>query len=282
MGRRDLAPAAASLRPRRIVALAALALVPCALLGCAAGRRAEPPRVTAAAPAPTRGPRSIATLAEDVDDPDGDGVRAAADLCPTLAEDCDRFHDEDGCPDRDDDGDSIPDFCDECPRAAESWNAVNDTDGCSDAVDARGSDRPPFDAMSPMPRLASIARAPAVAQWVRALQAAPHITRVDVVGEAAPDEPDAAVLALQRAEAAAAAMVARGIAATRVRAVGHAPRAEESSVSGIMRFTRSASSARVSLVVAAIGGSAGVADIGWTTARDDQRQGDGSNKILLY
>lgn len=71
-------------------------------------------------------------------DPDGDGVLARADLCPSVAEDLDGTQDEDGCPELDDDRDGIPDIVDLCPSAPEVINGYRDLDGCPDRRLANG------------------------------------------------------------------------------------------------------------------------------------------------
>lgn len=84
----------------------------------------EPP------PAPPRHPS----------DPDGDGVRASADLCPNVAEDRDGFEDGDGCPELDDDRDGLADVVDLCPSAPEIVNGYRDLDGCPDKRLAEGGE----------------------------------------------------------------------------------------------------------------------------------------------
>jgi MYXO-CTERM domain-containing protein len=79
-------------------------------------------------------------------DPDGDGLRGAADACPTEAED--RSGDGDGCPDPvvavepppppapvDTDGDGLADLGDACPTEAEDLDGLADDDGCPDPDD---------------------------------------------------------------------------------------------------------------------------------------------------
>ena len=68
------------------------------------------------------------------DDPDRDGIRGAADRCPTEPEDKDGFQDEDGCPDPDNDMDGILDAQDKCPNEPETKNGYLDEDGCPDAI----------------------------------------------------------------------------------------------------------------------------------------------------
>jgi outer membrane protein OmpA-like peptidoglycan-associated protein len=63
-------------------------------------------------------------------DRDGDGVLDPNDACPDEAEDKDGFHDDDGCPERDNDQDKIPDADDKCPNDPEDFDAFEDMDGC--------------------------------------------------------------------------------------------------------------------------------------------------------
>ena len=65
-------------------------------------------------------------------DDDGDGILDDADRCPRKAEDKDGFQDEDGCPDLDNDGDGVPDKKDACPDEAEDKDGWKDGDGCPD------------------------------------------------------------------------------------------------------------------------------------------------------
>ena len=61
------------------------------------------------------------------------------DLCPNVAENYNRFLDEDGCPDDpivgDSDQDGISNAVDLCPNVAETHNNFQDEDGCPDSVD---------------------------------------------------------------------------------------------------------------------------------------------------
>ncbi len=66
------------------------------------------------------------------DDPDRDGVRGAADRCPSSAEDIDRVADDDGCPEVDQDCDRIADADDFCPTQSEDRDQWQDDDGCPD------------------------------------------------------------------------------------------------------------------------------------------------------
>jgi outer membrane protein OmpA-like peptidoglycan-associated protein len=67
-------------------------------------------------------------------DNDGDGIPDAQDKCPNEPEDKDGFQDADGCPDPDNDGDGIPDAQDKCPNEPETVNGYEDADGCPDTV----------------------------------------------------------------------------------------------------------------------------------------------------
>ena len=76
----------------------------------------EPPAlVVTRPPEPARDP-----------DPDRDGVLDPDDRCSTEAEDVDGFEDIDGCPERDNDGDQVADADDRCPLEA----GVADRQGC--------------------------------------------------------------------------------------------------------------------------------------------------------
>lgn len=83
--------------------------------------------------------RKPAPLPARPSDPDGDGVLARADLCPSVAEDIDGTQDDDGCPELDDDRDGLPDIVDLCPSAPEVINGYRDLDGCPDRRLADGS-----------------------------------------------------------------------------------------------------------------------------------------------
>jgi hypothetical protein len=66
------------------------------------------------------------------EDSDGDGVPDSRDKCPDEPEDRDGFDDYDGCPDLDNDGDGIPDSFDSCPNEPEDMDGFEDSDGCPD------------------------------------------------------------------------------------------------------------------------------------------------------
>ena len=66
-------------------------------------------------------------------DNDGDGIPDLADKCPNEPEDKDGYQDDDGCPDPDNDNDGFPDAIDKCPNDAETVNGFEDEDGCPDS-----------------------------------------------------------------------------------------------------------------------------------------------------
>jgi outer membrane protein OmpA-like peptidoglycan-associated protein len=66
-------------------------------------------------------------------DPDGDGLVAPQDECPTDPEDFDEWEDGDGCPDPDNDGDGILDERDDCPDDPEDFDDHMDEDGCPES-----------------------------------------------------------------------------------------------------------------------------------------------------
>ncbi len=63
-------------------------------------------------------------------DNDKDGIPDVSDKCPNEPEDLDGFEDKDGCPDHDNDMDGIPDSLDKCPNDPEDFDGFEDTDGC--------------------------------------------------------------------------------------------------------------------------------------------------------
>jgi hypothetical protein len=67
-----------------------------------------------------------------VHDVDGDGIEDAQDQCRELAEDHDRFQDDDGCPEGDNDEDGVVDDEDRCPAGKEDEDLFEDEDGCPD------------------------------------------------------------------------------------------------------------------------------------------------------
>ena len=66
---------------------------------------------------------------DTVPDADEDTVPDANDQCPLIAEDRDRFRDDDGCPELDNDLDLLADAYDADPMAPEDWDGHEDEDG---------------------------------------------------------------------------------------------------------------------------------------------------------
>ena len=73
---------------------------------------------------------------DTIPDTDGDGLLDPNDQCPTEAEDADQFEDENGCPDPDNDSDGVIDTADRCPVVAGPVEnrGCPDTDGDEDTV----------------------------------------------------------------------------------------------------------------------------------------------------
>jgi OOP family OmpA-OmpF porin len=67
-------------------------------------------------------------------DRDRDGIADDQDACPDRPEDVDGFEDGDGCPDIDNDLDRVLDIADKCPNVPETYNGFEDDDGCPDTV----------------------------------------------------------------------------------------------------------------------------------------------------
>jgi OOP family OmpA-OmpF porin len=79
-----------------------------------------------------KGKRPADGCPSSAEDSDGDGVADGRDKCPDEPEDRDGFEDYDGCPDVDNDNDGIPDGFDACPNEAEDADGFEDSDGCPD------------------------------------------------------------------------------------------------------------------------------------------------------
>jgi OOP family OmpA-OmpF porin len=84
------------------------------------------------APEDGKGKRPQDGCPSSAEDSDGDGVPDGVDKCPDDPEDRDGFQDDDGCPDLDNDNDGIPDNFDNCPNEAEDADGFEDEDGCPD------------------------------------------------------------------------------------------------------------------------------------------------------
>lgn len=160
-------------------------------------------------------------------DNDKDGIPDKKDQCPNDPEDKDSFEDEDGCPESDNDQDGIPDVKDQCPLEKETFNGKDDQDGCPD----RGGvivqentllilEKINFKTGSAeiLPESFDIIDAVATT-----LKAHPEFTLIEVQGHADERANDNVNLQLTKRRAAAVvdALVKRGIAADRVRAMGY-------------------------------------------------------------
>ncbi len=163
-------------------------------------------------------------------DNDHDGILDRDDLCPNDPEDRDGFEDADGCPDPDNDHDRIPDTRDRCPNDPETYNAFEDEDGCPDqgvAVLEENTIRIlqaiNFETDSAQIQPASMPIIEAVAATLRANE---QIQLLEVQGHADERGPDPRNLQLtqDRAASVVAALVERGIGASRLHAAGYGER----------------------------------------------------------
>lgn len=160
---------------------------------------------------------------DDADD-DGDGIADRDDRCPCVAEDRDGWEDTDGCPDLDNDGDRILDACDACPNEPEVYNGCEDEDGCPDRSGVVIEDTRIVIVEHVFFTRGSSEIQPRSLPVLEAIAATivgnPQITRVRVDGHADRGEPRAERLARARAEAVRDWLIAHGVAASRLEAVG--------------------------------------------------------------
>jgi outer membrane protein OmpA-like peptidoglycan-associated protein len=220
-------------------------------------------RPVAMAPARAACPAISGASLPDVDgdgcrerDFDDDRVRDALDRCPTLAEDRDLFEDDDGCPEPDNDRDSIPDAADRCPDVAEVVNGVDDQDGCPDegVVELRGGriiveESVFFDSGSARIRERSRPVIEAIAAIIRDV---PPSHPVLIEGHADNRGSDLVNfnLSYQRALAVGREVIALGVPAAQLRALGfgrRVPRAGGSSTGDL------AANRRVEIIVSSVG-----------------------------
>jgi outer membrane protein OmpA-like peptidoglycan-associated protein len=168
-------------------------------------------------------PRTVVTsrvspVASQPADLDGDGLADDVDLCPDIAEDCDGFEDENGCPDPDNDHDGVLDACDACPVEAGA-----PPDGCPPRVVVNQAE------IRIMPRVLfgldtarlegpALTAIDAIAETLRR---EPRALRVEVSGHANQRERNRRQLAQRHAEVVLEALVARGIEASRLVARGY-------------------------------------------------------------
>ena len=165
-------------------------------------------------------------------DNDADGVPDARDRCPDQKEDGDGFQDDDGCPDDDNDGDGIADKNDRCPNEQETVNGIDDGDGCPDArttgpqeagdrIDLRGGGIA-FGGRGTALTAASKVLIQQVATLIKArslvIRVEVHVARSG--GAAATARRKDKELAQRRAQVVLDGLVAEGVPASQVQAVG--------------------------------------------------------------
>jgi outer membrane protein OmpA-like peptidoglycan-associated protein len=174
--------------------------------------------IVIAAPPPPPAPAPVVEAPPPSLDRDQDTIADAADKCPTEPEDVDSFEDDDGCPELDNDRDGVKDGDDTCPTDAETQNQFRDDDGCPDQVIGE------LTGISFLPDSARIdtASGPLLDRAYQLLTEYPGLF-VEIAGHTSADgNADRNMsLSLQRAEAVKAALVKRGIAASRILTVGH-------------------------------------------------------------
>lgn len=168
-------------------------------------------------PAPRPAPVVVAAAPRDRD---RDGLVDERDTCPEAAEDTDDFEDQDGCPERDNDRDGLADAVDRCPREPETVNGWDDDDGCADEVLAELAGIE-FEWASAK---ISAGSTPILDRAVALLGEHPALA-IEITGHTSADGDRGfnVELSQARADAVKAYLVRRGIAADRVRAVGHGP-----------------------------------------------------------
>jgi uncharacterized protein (TIGR03382 family) len=166
---------------------------------------------------------------DEVPDTDGDGLKDDKDRCASEAEDMDGFEDADGCPDPDNDRDGVADAADQCPKEPEVINGVKDEDGCPDKgkvkVLVEGEKIVILEKVFFADNKATILPKsfPLLKQVAQVLRANLEIERVRVEGHTDDKGDDAANLALSkaRADSVRERLIAEGIAADRLEAVGY-------------------------------------------------------------
>jgi OOP family OmpA-OmpF porin len=168
-------------------------------------------------------------------DRDKDGILDSADKCPDEPEDIDGFEDKDGCPDPDNDKDGILDKDDACRDIPEDKDGDEDEDGCPEPervpetpkgpVIISGNDIVILEKVQFATGSARILPAsnPVLDAVANTLRDHPEFLLVEVQGHADERSDDATNLRLtkSRAKAVVDALLARGVAATRVRSQGY-------------------------------------------------------------
>jgi outer membrane protein OmpA-like peptidoglycan-associated protein len=175
-------------------------------------------------------------------DNDGDGILDTADKCPNKKEDRDGWKDGDGCPEDDDDKDSdgVPDKSDKCPDKPETLNGYEDADGCPDRVPdkVQKTFEGKLEGIKFKTGSAEIARSSftSLEKVLAVFGEFPNV-KVEVSGHTdnTGDHDKNMALSLERAKAVKAWFVEHGVAADRIKAVGHGdehPVADNAKASG--------------------------------------------------
>lgn len=160
-------------------------------------------------------------------DQDGDGIDDTADRCPAEAEDLDGHGDDDGCVDPDNDGDGVADTADRCAAQAETANGFDDSDGCPDeappAIAQFNGVMKGIDFATNSDQLTPTSSR-VLDEAKRVLDEYPTL-RLEISGHTdSTGNPDYnRDLSKRRAEAVKTYLVAGGIAAERLEAVGYGP-----------------------------------------------------------
>ena len=183
-------------------------------------------------------------------DADHDGIVNRLDKCPRVPEDKDGFEDDDGCPDYDNDNDGVPDSLDKCPNVAGlaenqgCHDTDSDNDGIVDRLDKCPNNPGPAETQG-CPQTKEITREGLILrgvnfqigkaiitetsraildQVVTSLKEWPEVRleiqgHTDITGSRETNR----LLSQQRAEAVRQYFIDRGIAASRLTAVGYGP-----------------------------------------------------------
>jgi len=162
------------------------------------------------------------------EDNDFDGLPDKGDGCPDQAEDLDKFEDDDGCLDPDDDQDGVMDRSDACPTEKETINGVIDDDGCPDEGPAAYKlEVSTIELLAPLAfstehALDETKSASAMDQVALVLLANPGIKKVQIQGHGSfgATGQEAIDITQSRAQAVLDYLVARGVEASRLQAVG--------------------------------------------------------------
>lgn len=170
-------------------------------------------------------------------DNDQDGILDKVDQCPNDPEDKDGFEDTDGCPEPDNDADGIPDAKDKCPGSdadvaakkdtKETYNGFEDDDGCPDKGSVLIQDNNIVILEKIKFKTASAEILPESNQILDAVSTTiihhPEFLLMEVQGHADERAPDEYNLKLtqDRVNSVVAALIARGVDRSKLRAKGY-------------------------------------------------------------